>query len=181
MNTANNKKVMVVMPQDFPYRPDTNNPIDGIKTMELLTIGYELTRYLDRRINEGTIALKDVVVELCGEKEWKEFSDEYENPETNADAFVDYLNGSDSDMSYPWDNILALETDDSIMFVPIEKEDEDDNNWAVVYDLRNIIEGMCAMYNERPIANITKTTVGKVEVKTSASIDPIFEPMFTEF
>lgn len=180
------KKVMSVSPDDFPYIPDTGTPITGVKTMEHCEVGYELTRYLDRHIDEGTIALKDVVVELCGEKDWKHFSEEWEHPDTNADAFCEFL--IDNKALYPWGSVLVLETDDSIMFVPIYEEDDDDNNWGRMSDLNGIVNGLCTVMNTiQPSTSSTKKAstsslpLAKAEVKPNASVNPLFEPAFKKF
>ena len=181
MSKAKAKKVMVVIPEDFPYVPDTDKPITGVKTMEFCEIGYEFTRYLEKRIDEGTVALKDVVVELCGEKDWEHFCNEYEHPETNADGFCDFILSDDTSGTFCWDVILALETDDSIMLVPIVKEDSENNDyWEVMDNLRSIVIGVCTMINNatpnssNPIAHV------KAEPEPDTAVIPMFEPVLTK-
>lgn len=177
------KKVIVVCPQDFPYLPDTGTSITGVKTMEHCQVDYELISYLNRHIEEGTLALKDVVVEMCGEGDWKKFYDEFESPETNADGFCDFL--QEHDRLYPYGSILILETDDTFMFVPVSKEDDDDDYWTMMDEFRDIVDGMCTMMNTiQPSTSSTKKTstsslpLAKAETKPNASVNPLFEPAF---
>jgi hypothetical protein len=184
------KKVIVVCPQDFPYLPDSGTPITGVKTMEHCQVDYELISYLNRHIEEGTLALKDVVVEMCGEGDWDKFSDGWEHPETNADGFCDFL--QEHDRLYSYGSILILETDDSFMFVPMSKDgDDDDDYWTMMDEFRDIVDGMCTMMNAtQPSTSSTKSSssskktssmpLAKAEVKPNASVNPMFEPAFTK-
>jgi hypothetical protein len=177
------KKVMVVLPQDFPYMPGTSEYITGVKAMEFLEIGYELTSYLDNHIKDSTLSLKDLVVEMFGEGDWGRFCNEYKHPETNADGFCDWLNNDD--YLYPYENVIAIETDDAFMFVPLSKEDGNDN-YDAIGDLRYLVQGMCSLFSissQKQSSSDKKSPsmpLAKAEVKPNASVSPMFEPAFTK-
>lgn len=175
---------MLVLPQDFPFLPDTGDCITGVKAMEILEVGYELTKYLDKHIEDGTINLKDLILEMCGEADWNLFSETYVKPEKNADAFCDFIQEDDS--MYPYSHILVLETDGAFVFVPVTKEDEDSDNYDTIGDLHSIVEGMCIMCKTaaKNPSNSAKSSNGmplaKAEVKVGTTVTPIFEPAFTK-
>lgn len=178
------KKVMVVLPQDFPFLPDTGEYITGVKAMDFLEVGCELTGYLNNHIEDGTLSLKDLVVEMCGEADWNVFSETYSNPEKDADSFCDFIQEDDS--MYPYSHILVLETDDAFMFVPLSKEDDEDDNYEAIGDLHSIVEGMCSLFSisaKKQSSSDKKSPsmpLAKAEVKVGTTVTPIFEPAFTK-
>ena len=181
--TTTKKKVVILQPCDFPFEPNTGEYFTGIKSMELISIGYELHKYLEKRIDEGGFTLKDVASEffdyLCASS-WEEFCKTYSDPNNNTDAFTDWLADYDDD----WDAIFILETDKEFVFCPIGEDYEDKS-----CDLEDIVSGICSLFSTRALnESKTKTVcIGKVEVNDihtvsaeKASVTPISTPLFTK-
>lgn len=181
--TTTNKKVVILQPCDFPFEPDTGEYFTGIKSMELTGIGYEFHKYLEKRIDEGGLTLKDVASEffdyLCASS-WEEFCKTYSDPNNNIDAFTDWL----ADYYDDWDSIFVTETDKELIFCPIGENYEDKS-----CDLEDIVSGICSLFSTRALnESKTKTVcIGKVEVNDihtvsaeKASVTPISTPLFTK-
>ena len=92
--TETKKKIVILEVSDFPFNPDTGEYFTGIKSMELTSIGYDFHKYLERRINEGGLTLKEAVKR----------------------GLADYDDG--------WDAIFVAETDKELIFCPIGEGDE---------------------------------------------------------
>ena len=185
--TETKKKIIILEVSDFPFNPDTGEYFTGIKSMELTSIGYDFHKYLERRINEGGLTLKDVASEffdyLCASS-WKEFCKAYYDPDNNIDAFTDWL----ADYDDGWDAIFVAETDKELIFCPIGEGDE-----ARAEDFEGIINGICALFKHTTI-DLPKGTntvcIGKVAVNDihtviekkaeKANVAPLSAPMFTK-
>lgn len=181
MSKAKTKHFILLDANDFPYDPTTSEFITGIKSMKLVEPGYELTKYLEKHIEEGTITLKDVAEEIfdwLNNSDWDDFCNTYEHPETNADAFSDWLIECDD---CEWGSIFVAETDDKIFFCPIQDENDD---YSRAEDLNNIVLGICGMYNYDPNLNSSKPAdfapnMQHCEDKeTAPAVDRITAPMF---
>lgn len=188
MSKAKTKHFILLDASDFPYDPTTSEPITGIKSMELIEPGYELTEYLEKHIKEGTIALKDVAEEIfdyLNNSDWENFCETYEHPETNADAFSDWLIECDD---CEWGSIFAVETDDKIFFCPIQN---DNDEYSRAEDMTDIIQGICGMYvyasknpkydfnlNPNKPADFTPNMQHCEDKETAPAVDRITAPMF---
>lgn len=186
MSKAKTKDFILLDASDFPYDPTTSQLITGIKSMKLVELGYELTKYLEKHIEEGTIVLKDVAEEIfdyLNSSDWDEFCHVYDNPETNADAFSDWLVDCDD---CEWGSIFVVETDDKIFFCPIQDEGDD---YCRAEDLNNIVLGICGMYapknqnydisfNSNKPADFTPNMQHCEDKETAPAVDRITSPMF---
>lgn len=186
MSKAKTKHFILLDASDFPYDPTTSELITGIKSMALVEPGYELTKYLEKHIEEGTIALKDVAEEIfdyLNSSDWDDFCDTYEHPETNADAFSDWLVDCED---CEWGSIFIVETDDKIFFCPIQDESDD---YCRAEDLNNIVLGICGMYtpknqsydlslNPSKPADFDPNMKHCEDKETAPAVDRITSPMF---
>ncbi len=181
--TETKKKIVILEASDFPFNPDTGEYFTGIKSMELINIGYEFRKYLEKHIDEGGLTLKDVASEffdyLCAGS-WEEFCKVYSDPNNKIDAFTDWLEDNDDD----WDAIFVAETDKEFVFCPIGENYEDKS-----CDLEYIVSGICSLFSTRALnESKTKTVcIGKVEVNDihtvsaeKANVAPLSAPMFTK-
>ena len=184
MSKAKKKDFVLLSPCDFPYDPTTGKLIHGVTSMTFIDeFGYDLTKYLEKRIKEGVIALKDVAEEIfdyLNAGSWDEFCDTYDSPETNADAFSDWLVDCDA---HSWGHIFVVETEDTIIFCPIDGEYECDT----AEDLTNIVQGICGMYasnnqdynlNSSKLADFTPNMQHCEDKETAPAVDRITAPIF---
>ena len=184
MSKAKTKDFILLEASGFPYDPTTNERITGIKSMELVEPGYDLTEYLEKHIKEGTIALKDVaeqIFDYLNNSDWENFCETYEHPETNAEAFSDWLVDCDD---CEWGSIFIVETDDKIFFCPIQ---DDNDEYSRAEDMTDIIQGFCVMYtsnnqdndlNHSKPADFTPNMQHCEDKETAPAVDRITAPMF---
>lgn len=172
--TKGEKKLVVV---SYTHRLNSylsnDNQYKLIKANFVRT-GFEFTEFLESRVNDGSLQLKDLVIALCGKNGWDRFSIAYVNPETNADGFDEWL--IEHDIEYHWTAFVIIETYGSFIFVPIDNDIAGSDLVDVLIAIfDNVINKDTDEHNEKKGMCDTKPTETPVNKK---SFNSIIEPMF---